>query len=101
MNDELEWIWKETVMVKSGYCLKICLHGWMTNKIMKLVMFLGSSTNVLEDCFTSTSRILLSHLLACWVLARLIFDPENGGDTFLRNVCLYAVYTMLCARRNL
>jgi hypothetical protein len=24
-----------------------------------------------------------------WFLARLIFDPENGGDTFLRNVDSY------------
>jgi hypothetical protein len=27
-----------------------------------------------------------SHLLSHWFLARLIFDPEDGGNMFLRNV---------------
>jgi hypothetical protein len=30
-----------------------------------------------------------SHLLARWFLVRLIFDPEDGGDTFLQNVNSY------------
>jgi hypothetical protein len=29
-----------------------------------------------------------------WFFARLIFDLENGGDTFLRNVGSYIVHTM-------
>jgi hypothetical protein len=30
-----------------------------------------------------------------WFLIRLIFNPENGGDTFLRNVGSYTGYTTL------
>jgi hypothetical protein len=30
-----------------------------------------------------------NHLLARWFLARLVFDPEDGGDIFLRNVGSY------------
>jgi hypothetical protein len=39
------------------------------------------------------------HLLACWFLARLIFDPEDGGDTLLQNVGLYMNYTAPYPRR--
>jgi hypothetical protein len=38
------------------------------------------------------------HLLH-WILARLIFDPEDGDDTFLRKVGSYTDYTALCLRR--
>jgi hypothetical protein len=34
--------------------------------------------------------------LARWFLARLILDPEDGGDTFLRKV---GYYTALCPGR--
>jgi hypothetical protein len=34
-----------------------------------------------------------------WVVALLIFDPEDGGNTFLRNVGSYADYTVLYPRR--
>jgi hypothetical protein len=36
---------------------------------------------------------------AFWFLAWLIFHPEDGGDTFLRNVCLHIVYTVLYLTR--
>jgi hypothetical protein len=32
---------------------------------------------------------------ACWLLALLIFDPEDGGDTSLRNVGSHVDYTVL------
>jgi hypothetical protein len=35
---------------------------------------------------------------ACCFLASLSFDPEDGGDTFLRNVGLRTEYTALCPR---
>jgi hypothetical protein len=28
---------------------------------------------------------------ALWLLPRLIFDPEDGDDTFLQNVCLHRI----------
>jgi hypothetical protein len=34
-----------------------------------------------------------------WFPARLIFDPEDGGETFLRNVGSYTDYTVLYPRR--
>jgi hypothetical protein len=34
-----------------------------------------------------------------WLLARLIFDPEDVGDTFLRNVGSCTYYTTLYIRR--
>jgi hypothetical protein len=36
---------------------------------------------------------------ACWLLARLIFVPEDGVDTLLRNVCSHTDYTALYPRR--
>jgi hypothetical protein len=41
-------------------------------------------------CLATCSRLFL---------ARLIFDPEDGGDTFLRNVGSYTDYTALYPRR--
>jgi hypothetical protein len=41
-------------------------------------------------CLTPCSR---------WFLARLIFDHEDGGDTFLRNVGSYTDYTALYPSR--
>jgi hypothetical protein len=43
--------------------------------------------------------ILPSHLLALWFDARLIFNPEDGGDSFLRNVGSYMDYTAPYPRR--
>jgi hypothetical protein len=34
-----------------------------------------------------------------WFLARLIFDPENGGETILRSVGSHTDYTALYPRR--
>jgi hypothetical protein len=39
-----------------------------------------------------------SHLLARWFLVRLIFDPEDGDDIFLWNVCSYKDYTAIYLR---
>jgi hypothetical protein len=38
-----------------------------------------------------SSQSLPIHLIAHWFLARLIFDPEDGGDTSLRNVDSYGL----------
>jgi hypothetical protein len=35
-----------------------------------------------------------NHLLARWFLAWLILDPEDEGDTFLRNAGSYTDYTV-------
>jgi hypothetical protein len=43
-----------------------------------------------------------AQLAACWFLAGLFSDPENGGDMFLRNVgWLSTDYTALYPRRFL
>jgi hypothetical protein len=34
-----------------------------------------------------------------WIFGRLIFDPEDGGDTFLRNIGSHTHYTALYPRR--
>jgi hypothetical protein len=39
------------------------------------------------------------HLLAPWFLASLIFVPDDGGDTFLRNVGSYTSYRALYLTR--
>jgi hypothetical protein len=39
------------------------------------------------------------HVLVCLLLARLIFDHECVGDTFLRNVGSYMDYTALFPRK--
>jgi hypothetical protein len=35
-----------------------------------------------------------------WFLARGFFYPEDGGDTFLRNVCSHKIYTAPHLRRR-
>jgi hypothetical protein len=45
------------------------------------------------------TRRLASHLLARWFLVRLIFDPEDRGDIFRRNVDSYTDYTVLYPRK--
>jgi hypothetical protein len=32
------------------------------------------------------NQVRICHLLACWFLLNYFFDPEDGGDMFLRNV---------------
>jgi hypothetical protein len=44
-----------------------------------------------EERITSIFRV--------WFLARLIFDPGDGGDRLLRNFCSHADYTALYPRR--
>jgi hypothetical protein len=40
------------------------------------------------------------HLLTCWFLLKIFFDPEDGGDMFLRNVgCISTDYTASHPRR--
>jgi hypothetical protein len=40
-------------------------------------------------------------MLTCWFLLNYFFDPEDGGDTFLRNVgCNSTDYTASYARRR-
>jgi hypothetical protein len=39
------------------------------------------------------------HLLAHWCLSRLIFDPEDESDTFLRNLCSCTDHTALYPSR--
>jgi hypothetical protein len=43
-------------------------------------------------------ELLMSHAAAHWFLARPIFDPEDGGDTFLRKVGSHTNYTALYSR---
>jgi hypothetical protein len=38
-------------------------------------------------------KTLPSHLLRAALLARMIFDPEDGGDTFLQNIGSNTDYT--------
>jgi hypothetical protein len=70
--------------------------------------FLLVSTSVLQKKIASFWDIApyslyeltwLGHLLSRWFLTRLIFGPEDGGDTFLRNVGSYTDYTVLYPRR--
>jgi hypothetical protein len=39
----------------------------------------------IAPCSPYVNQRLGWHLLARWFRARLIFDPEDGGDKFLRN----------------
>jgi hypothetical protein len=56
----------------------------LTAVVMKVAIFwdIAPCSPYMNQCFGGT-YILLSYLLACWVLAQLIFDPEDVGDTFL------------------
>jgi hypothetical protein len=47
------------------------------------VCILSKSTDNSEDYTHITS---ISAVPAAWLLLVLLFDPENGGDTFLSNV---------------
>jgi hypothetical protein len=62
-------------------------------------------TYVSEECITSVFRIenqsSRKPARSRWldILSLLIFDPEDGGDTFLRNVGSHRHYTVLYPRR--
>jgi hypothetical protein len=51
------------------------------------------------EVITAVIMKVASHMLALWFLARLIFEPENGGDTFLENVSSCTDYTASYPRR--
>jgi hypothetical protein len=47
-----------------------------------------------QNKVTKNLPFLACHLLTCWFLLELFFDPEDGGDMFLRNVgCNSTDYT--------
>jgi hypothetical protein len=48
---------------------------------------------------TRCSRWLGRMAAALWFLARLIFNPEAGGDTFLWNISSHMIYMVLYLRR--
>jgi hypothetical protein len=48
---------------------------------------------------TYTCHFLRSHLLERWFLARLILDPEDGCDTFFRNVTSHTDYMALSKKK--
>jgi hypothetical protein len=65
----------------------------LTAIIMKVASFwdIAPCNPYMKQRFGGT--YLPSRLLARWFLTLLIFDPEDGSDTFLRNVCSYTDYT--------
>jgi hypothetical protein len=52
-----------------------------------------------QHMYTTNVNNTAGHLLARWCLPRLIFDPDDGGGTFLRNVGSYTDYTVPYSRR--
>jgi hypothetical protein len=67
------------------------LHGVITQIPVTSTLSLKAST-LRRDISEATPP-------ARWLLALLIFDLEDGGDTFLRNVGSHTDYTALCPRR--
>jgi hypothetical protein len=62
----------------------------------------GDASN---ELFQKILIVLLNNIVACHLLARwfseLFFDPEDGGDTVLRNVgCNSTNYTATYPRRR-
>jgi hypothetical protein len=57
-----------------------------------------SSCSYIASCF----RLVAQSAASCshWFLARRFFCPENGGDTFLRNVGSHKIYTRAHLRRR-
>jgi hypothetical protein len=49
---------------------------------------------------TSVSRLQTAATCLRWFLSRRFFYPEDGGDTFLRNVGLHNIYTAPHPRRQ-
>jgi hypothetical protein len=66
----------------------------------RLLCFLHLKTFLLQNEL-SVGITIIWFLVICsgLFLAWLIFDPEDGGDTFHRNVRPYTDYTALCLRR--
>jgi hypothetical protein len=68
-------------------------HG--TEHECQWTLYLQSISTADEESFTLLCQLPASTLF----LARLIFDHEDGGDTFLRNVGPYTNYTIPYPRR--
>jgi hypothetical protein len=68
---------------------------------MKALEGIEWESKVREYAFLNLALRTSSRLLARWFLARLIFDPEDGGDTFFRNVGSHTDCMALYPRRKL
>jgi hypothetical protein len=49
--------------------------------------------------WTVVEQETIGQLLARWILAHLIYNPEDGSNTFLLNISSYTDYMALYARR--
>jgi hypothetical protein len=61
--------------------------------------FEGTYHSHLQGRTSAEQGTMVWLFLASWFLARMIFDPEDGGDTFLRNVCSHTDYTAVYLKR--
>jgi hypothetical protein len=78
---------QKTFVVKTAMCVSSKREN-IRHKISQNVAY----CNYLIILLFSVSPV------ARWFLARLIFDTEDGGDTFLRNVISHTDYTALYPR---
>jgi hypothetical protein len=62
---------------------KYCTLLW--NYVRYKTAFIVTRCKVFKNNDISTLRVLCCHLPERWFLARLIFDHEDGDETFLRN----------------
>jgi hypothetical protein len=90
----LIFVWSGTWLVTKWSYL-VCFRYLDILQIGKCCHLLGYSV-VLSVCEPMFRRLVP---VAPYFLARLIFEPENGGDTFLRNVCSHMDYTAIYPRR--
>jgi hypothetical protein len=79
-----------------GYNFHISYVGFevLTAVVMKVAIFwdIAPCSLQMQRRFSGTCHVLVLYLV------RLIFDPEDGGDTLLRNAGSYTDYTALYCR---
>jgi hypothetical protein len=82
------------------FCCEDVLWGRELNKyfVWKSDKSVKGSASLIAGCF-STGDSVCSHLLTLVPRSR-IFYPEDGGDTFLRNVGSHKIYTARHPRRR-
>jgi hypothetical protein len=93
--------------VESSYQLTInCVPGWPVSTDPSPLLCIDfpcgplslPSCSHIAGCF----RLVTQSAAICsrWFLARGFFCPEDGGDTFLRNIGLHNIYTASYPRRR-
>jgi hypothetical protein len=73
-------------MLRRHSCLQRTKYLHVEFEVLTAVVMKSSNFWDITPCSPLKVNCSACHLLSHWFLVRLILDPEDGGDMFLRNV---------------